>query len=126
MRYRLLASVIGIAAETAFLITLARAHDIKGLTVEVKESASPDVANALPNVPRADENMKFVINNLRLWPVPRKLTICFHGGSAALRKRVTGAMRRLWRIGGLSQGRLDYNRESFGNPPDCATPATAL
>ena len=98
------------------------AHDIKGLTLEVNDSASPDVARALAQTP---ESMKWVLNNLRLWPMPRKLTICFHGGSVPLRKRIADAMQKVWPIRDLSQGRLDYDRSNFSHPPRCGIPAGA-
>ncbi len=123
-------SVKGLMALAGFAVgltfsELTAAHDLMGLVVEARDSASPELAAALANVPAADVNTKSVLDNLRLWPVPRKLTICFHGGSAALRKRVTEAMQKLWPISDLSQGRLGYDGSSFSNPPDCNTPATA-
>lgn len=94
-------------------------HDIKGLIVELNSSSSPSIKNALAQTPTADFNTRSVLNNLRLWPVPRKLTICFHSGSATLRKRVTELMRRIWPLGILTEGRLDFDQISFNDPPDC-------
>src|SRR5262245_57984633 len=117
MTNRIHARVIGIAAGLTLLTPLAEAHDIKGLTVEANKGASAEVAMALTTMPTADESTKWVLNNLLLWPIPRKLTICFHGGTNVLRKRVTDAMQKLWPIGDLSQGRLDYDKTNFSNPP---------
>jgi hypothetical protein len=94
-------------------------HDIKGLILELNSSSSPSIKSALAQIPTADFNTRSVLNNLRLWPVPRKLTICFHSGSASLRKRVTESMRRIWPLAILTEGRLDFDQMSFNDPPDC-------
>ena len=110
------------AVGLACCVGTASAHDLKGLTIEAVNSASPALAEAIA---KADPATKSVLSNLRLWPVPRKLTICFHGGSTDVRKRVTAAMQTLWPIGQLSDGRLDYDIASFIQPPDCSSPASS-
>lgn len=96
------------------------AHDVKGIAVELNSSVSVALQGSLAETPTADFNTRSVLNNLRLWPVPRKITICFRSGSAALRKRVAESMRRIWRLADLTEGRLDFDQVSFDNASMCA------
>jgi Astacin (Peptidase family M12A) len=102
----------------------AHAHDTRGAATQELQSASPVIAAARAAVPAADLNTRSVLNNLSLWPVPRKLTVCFLGGTPALRKRVTDAMRRAWPILELTEGRLDFDATTFERTPDCSNPIT--
>ena len=94
-------------------------HDLKGLIREQNTGSSTSLAEAIAQTPTADFATKSVLNNLRLWPVPRKLTICFHSGAAALRKRVADSMRRVWPLATLTEGRLDFDTATFDSMPDC-------
>ncbi len=100
-------------------VSLTHAHDIRGFAERELTSASPALATAMAATPAADFNTRGVLNNLQKWPVPRKITICFVSGSSTLRARVTEAMRRLWPIGELSLGRLDFDATSFEKRADC-------
>jgi hypothetical protein len=97
------------------------AHDLKGLIVDKQSGVSDSLADALTRTPVADAQTRSVLSNLVLWPVPRKLTICFLSGSDTLRKRVTDSMRRVWPLNVLTEGRLDFDQTTFNNPPDCGT-----
>lgn len=97
------------------------AHDVKGLIVDMNTGVSQSLQNALASTPIADAETRSVLNNLVLWPVPHKITICFLSGSDALRKRVTESMMRVWQLSVLTDGRLDFDRTTFGNPPDCGS-----
>ena len=93
-------------------------HDVKGAVYE-QNSSSSAIANALAETPTADFNTRSVLSNLRLWTVPRKLTICFHAGSRALRKRVTDSIKKMWPLATLTDGRLDFDAASFQKALDC-------
>jgi hypothetical protein len=113
-----------VATSLATLIVLqipGSGHDLKGIILEQNSGSSASITDALAQTPTADFNTKSVLNNLRLWPVPRKLSICFHSGTAALRKRVTDSMRRVWPLATLTEGRLDFDTASFDDPPDCGS-----
>jgi hypothetical protein len=114
----LFASLIGVATSGA-------AHDLKGLLVQEPKSASPQIASALAATPSSDLATRSVINNLRLWPVPRKLTVCFLSGSPQLRKRVSAAMLKAWPLGNLTGGRLEFDSASFATVPTCSANPTA-
>jgi hypothetical protein len=114
--------VIGFAAislAVQFFHGPVRGHDVKGIVLELTTSAAPNIASALAVTPTAEFNTRSVLYNLRLWPVPRRLTICFHSGSEALRKRISDSMRRVWALAELTQGRLDFDQASFNSRPDC-------
>ncbi len=116
----LFASLLGAAAPGA-------AHDLKGLLVQEPKSASPQIASALAATPSSDVATRSVINNLRLWPVPRKLTVCFLSGSPQLRKRVSAAMLKAWPLNNLTGGRLEFDPASFATVPTCtATPSADI
>jgi hypothetical protein len=109
------------AIAVAFLAaSSAAAHDIRGHAAKERTSASPAIAAALAATPASDFRTRSVLNNAQKWPVPRKLTICFRGGSPQLRARVAEAARRLWPIGDLSHGRLDFDAVSFDKAANCA------
>src|SRR5437762_1254536 len=111
-----------VAAGLAMLVLLQVSgfgHDLKGLIREQNSGSSESLAEAIAQTPTADFAAKSVLNNLRLWPVPRKLTICFHSGSTAVRKRVANSMRRVWPLATLTEGRLDFDTAAFDSTPDC-------
>lgn len=101
-----------------------RAHDLRGALVQQPSGTSRQIALALEHE-GATENVKSVLNNLRLWPVRRRLTICFLSGSMELRSRVAKVMRTQWPIGSLSGGNLDFDTASFNQLADCGAPAKA-
>lgn len=103
---------------------LADAHDLRGASTQEVKSASRQITKALAEA-GADANTKSVLSNLRLWPVPHRLTICFLSGSAALRARVTAVMQESWPVGTLSSGRLDFDKTSFQQAADCGPQPTA-
>ena len=106
-------NVLKVALYLLFLLVLpASSHDLIGAITQEPNGASRSIALALSEAV-ADESTRSVLNNLRLWPVPRKLTICFVSGPSELRNRVTSAMMRNWPIASLSSARLDYDKESF-------------
>jgi len=105
--------------------SIAHGHDIRGAAVQEANSASPALASAVAATPVADFNTRSVLNNLRLWPIPRKLSACFVGGSATLRRRVTDSMRNSWHLAELTDGRLDFDTTSFDATPDCPDPPDA-
>ncbi len=94
-------------------------HDLRGAAVQEAQSASPALANALADTPIADATTRSVLSNLRLWTVPRKLTVCFLSGTPELRARVVAAIQSQWRIAELTSGRLDYDASNFALAPDC-------
>lgn len=104
--------------------TCVLSHDIVGHTAKERRSASPAIAAALAATPASDFRTRSVLNNLQKWPVPLQLGICFVSGSPELRKRVSDAMRRLWPIGELSLGRLDYDAASFEALATCDSAPT--
>ena len=95
------------------------AHDARGIIQQEMHSASPQLAAALAATPSADVNTRSVLNNLRLWPVPRILTVCFLSGSSVLRARITQSMRRVWPLEQLTNGLLKLDPASFSTTPDC-------
>jgi hypothetical protein len=99
--------------------TVASGHDLRGAAVQEAGSASPQLAKALAETPIADVTTRSVLSNLRLWTVPRKLTVCFVSGTPALRSRVVAAIQSQWRIADLTSGRLDYDASNFALAPDC-------
>ena len=101
------------------------AHDARGAIKQELTAGSREINRALNTVPTADVETRSVLSNLRLWTIPRKLTICFVDGSSALRKRVSEAMRRLWPLEELSDGRLAYDAKSFETAGDCGPTPTA-
>ena len=111
--------VVASIGTICLLTSRAGAHDLKGAVLEMTDSLSPSIARALAATPRADYNTRSVLNNLRLWPIPRKLTICFLAGAQNLRKRVAAAAHRNWPLAELTEGRLDFDPSSLGNTPDC-------
>lgn len=117
-------SAAAIVVGPCLIFGAASAHDLKGLIREQDTSATPVIQEQLAKTPTADLNTRSVLSNLRLWPVPRKLSICFHGGSAALRQRVTDSMRRVWPIAQLSEGRLEFDTASFNAAADCTAEPT--
>lgn len=120
IRLGLVITLLGATGQT-------QAHDVVGFAAKERRSASPAIAAALAATPASDFRTRSVLNNLQKWPVPRKLSICFVSGSPELRQRVSAAMRRLWPIGELSEGRLDFDSASFETVPTCdATPTQDL
>jgi hypothetical protein len=105
----------------------AAAHDFRGVLKERKDGKSQGIAAAIEATPQADFARRSVLSNLRLWPVPRNISICFHGGSPALRKRVADSMRRSWKLDELTESRLGFDAASFKDLPTCeATPKADL
>jgi hypothetical protein len=106
----------------AFFIGLtSTAHDAVGLLVQEMSSSTPQIEAALAATPSADAATKSVLNNLRLWPVPRKLTICFLSGTSAVRKRVADSMMKMWPIDQLTAARLSFDPTSFAALATCST-----
>lgn len=97
----------------------ARAHDAVGAMNQELSGNSNELRRALSEIPLAQMDARSVLNNLRLWTIPRRLTICFLGGSAELRQRVTGSMRKSWPIAELSGGNLRFDDTSFDEAADC-------
>jgi hypothetical protein len=119
--------VFGLALAILFLsvpVTPVLAHDLKGILLQEPQSATPQIDAALTSIPTADQHTRSVLNNLRLWPVPRKLTLCFISGSATLRKRVSDSMRKNWPLASLTSGRLDFDPVTFNSLPICTTVPT--
>ena len=98
----------------------AQAHDIKGAMLERVSGIAQAHAAALAATPTADASTRSVLYNLFLWPVPRKLTICFWSGNAQVRKRFTASMRKMWPLAELTDRRLEFEQTTFDNPPTCA------
>lgn len=117
---RHLVSVAVAAALLSWLCERAVAHDIKGAIHERIAGLSQAHRAALAKTPVADAETRSVLYNLFLWPVPRRLTICFWSGSPQLRKRVTESMRKMWPLAELTDKRLTYDAATFDNPPTCA------
>ena len=118
-------AIVGaIVTSLCSIIEGAAAHDLKGILVQEVDSASPEIATALSMTPTSDAAKRSVLNNLRLWPVPRRITICFVSGDQALRKRVSESMQRSWPIDTLTGGRLVFDTESFSKLADCVTPGS--
>ena len=100
------------------------AHDLRGLVVE-QSSASPSLQKAIEQTPTSNLARRSVLSNLRLWPVPHNISICFHGGDSALRKRVAQSMRRSWDLETLTDGRLNFDKVTFASIPDCGQAPSA-
>jgi Astacin (Peptidase family M12A) len=101
------------------------AHDFRGALKEKQSGETEGISAAIEATPEADFARRSVLSNLRLWPVPRNLTICFHGGSAALRKRVADSMRRSWKLDELTESRLGFDVASFNDLPTCGAKPNA-
>ena len=103
----------------------AAAHDAIGAATQEPLSASRSIQAALQATPLSQPATRSVLNNLRLWPVPRRLTICFVSGDAGLRKKVVDAIRANWSLADLSEGRLDLDSNTFQSLPDCGPTPSA-
>src|SRR6267143_7739 len=106
---------VALGAQSAF------GHDAAGIVNQEVNSASRSIQAALAATPVSEAETRSVLNNLRLWPVPRRLSICFVSGAPALRKRVAETMSSAWPIADLSEGRLDFDPASYETQPDCGT-----
>lgn len=100
------------------------AHDSMGILVQEMTSATPEIQAALAATPSANEATRSVLNNLRLWTIPRKLTVCFVSGSNAVRKRVADSISKTWPTNQLTAGRLSFDPDNLSALKTCGdTPA---
>ncbi|HWI14923.1 MAG TPA: M12 family metallopeptidase, partial [Burkholderiales bacterium] len=101
------------------------AHDPRGAALYARSGASEAIKAALAETPQADVSTRSVLNNLLLWPVPRKITVCFHSGSPEMRRAVIGAAKRAWDLERYTGGNLQFDIQNLDTMQDCGGEPTA-
>ena len=109
----------------ALVAAPAIAHDPRGAALYANRGASAAIKAALAETPQADVSTRSVLNNLLLWPVPRSLTVCFHGGTPEMRQAVTKTAARLWDLARYTGGNLQFDARTLEATPDCGREPTA-
>jgi hypothetical protein len=101
------------------------AHDVIGAATQELTSASRAIHAELRATPFSEPQKRSVLSNLRLWSTPRKLTLCFLGGTASLRKQVIDDATSSWPLPQLTEDRLTFDPHSLSTLPDCAASPSA-
>jgi Astacin (Peptidase family M12A) len=114
-------------------------HDLKGYLVQSRQVArrtAADEVSAATTVSNLNvligathlsrTRARSVIESALLWPVGHKLSICFLGGSQALRSRIVNVVTSRWPVGNITSHRLEYGSSfAASSAPLCSNPATA-